>query len=124
MILQGISHASPVLSGVPQGTVLCPLLFIIIMCDITCDISYSSIVRFVHDTSLYHGISNVDECFFLQKELNSVYAWASFNNMAFNAKKIQYMCFSFHSSSSSNIYTSSSFDIIGVGTGGGGAGGL
>ena len=46
------------------------------------------------------------------KELNSVYAWASCNNMSFNAKKIQYMCFSSHSSSSSNIYTSSSFDII------------
>ena len=32
--------------------------------------------------------------------------------MYFNAQKFQYICFSPHSSSSSNVYTSSSFDII------------
>ena len=49
---------------------------------------------------------------FLQNDLNSVYDWASSNNMSFNAQKFQYICFSPHSSSSSNVYTSSSFDII------------
>ena len=34
------------------------------------------------------------------------------NNMSINAQKFQYICFSPHSSSSSNVYTSSSFDII------------
>ena len=32
--------------------------------------------------------------------------------MSFNTQKFQYICFSPHSSSSSNIYTNSSFDII------------
>ena len=49
---------------------------------------------------------------FLQNDLNSVYDWASCNNMSFNAKKFKYICFSPHSSSSLNVYTSSSFDII------------
>ena len=108
----GISHASPVLSGVPQGTVLGPLFFLILMGDINSGISSSSIVSFADDTRLYHGISNVDDCSFLQNDLNSVYDWASCNNMSFNAQKFQYICFSPHSSSSSNVYTSSSFDII------------
>ena len=113
VILQGcISHVSPVLSGVPHSTVLGPLLFIILMGDINCGISSSSIVSFADDTRLYHGISNVDDCSPLQNYLNSVYEWASCNNMYFNAKKFQYICFSPHSSSSSNVYISSSFDII------------
>ena len=108
----GISHDSPVLSGVPQGTVLGPLLFIIIMGEINCGISSSSIVSFADDTRLYHGISNVDDYSFVQNDLNSVYDWASCNNMSFNAQKFKYICFSPHSSSSSNVNTSSSFDII------------
>ena len=76
----------PVLSGVPQGTALCPLLFLILMEDINSGISSSNIVSFADDTRLYHGISNVDDCSFLQHDLNSVC-----NNMSFNAQKFQYM---------------------------------
>ena len=100
------------LSGVLQGTVLGPLIFIILMGDINCGISSSSIVNFADDTRLYHGISNVDDCSFLQNDLNYVYDWAYCNNMSFNAQKFKYICFSPHSSSSSNVYTSSRFDII------------
>ena len=84
----GIRHASPVLSGVLQGTVLGPLLFLILMGDNNSGISSSSIVSFADDTRLYHGISNVDDCSFLQNDLNYVYDWASCNNMSFNAKKV------------------------------------
>ena len=36
---------------------------------------------------LYHGISSVDDCSILQNDMNSVYDWASCNNMYFNAQK-------------------------------------
>ena len=39
------------------------------MGDINSGISSSSIVSFAADTRLYHGISNVDDCFFLQHDL-------------------------------------------------------
>ena len=82
------------------------------MGDINRGIPSSSIVSFADDTKLYHGISSVDDCTILQINLNSVYDWASCNNMSFNAQKFQYICFSSHSSLSCNIYTNSSFDII------------
>ena len=100
------------ISGVPQGTVLGQLLFIILMCDINSGITASSMVSFADDTRLYYGISNVDDCAILQNDLNSVYDWASDNNMFFNAHKFQYICFNPHTSLSCNVYTSSSLDII------------
>ena len=101
------------ISGVPQGTVLGPLLFIILMCDINSGITASSMVSFADDTRLYYGISDVDDCAILQNDLNSVYDWASDNNMFFNAQKFQYICFNLHTSLiSCNVYTSSSLDII------------
>ena len=71
----GVSFDSPVISGVPQGTVLTcsPLLFIILMCDINSRITSSSmVVSFAEDTILYYGISNVDDCAILQNDLNSI----------------------------------------------------
>ena len=58
----GVSIDSPVISDVPQGTVLGPLLFIILMCDINSVIISTSMVIFADDTRLYYGISNVDNC--------------------------------------------------------------
>ena len=46
------------ISVVPQGTVLGPLLFIILMCDINSGITSSSMVSFADETRLYYGISS------------------------------------------------------------------
>ena len=58
----GVSFDCPVIIGILQGTVLGPLLFIILMCDINSGIASSSVVSFADDTRLYYGISNVDDC--------------------------------------------------------------
>ena len=76
----GVSFNSHVISGVPQGTVLGPLLCIILMGDIDSGTT-SSMVSFAHDTRLYYLISNVDYCAILQNDLNSVYEWDTDNNM-------------------------------------------
>ena len=69
----GVSFDSPMISGFPQGTILGPLLFIILMCDINSWTTSPSMVSFADDTRVYYGISNVDDCAILQNDLNSVY---------------------------------------------------
>ena len=81
----GTSKDHPVISGVAQGTVLGPLLFLIMIADIGKDVSSSKLVSFADDTRLYSGVGDVTDCDNLQFDLGTVYDWASSNNMFFNS---------------------------------------
>ena len=82
----GISKDSPVLSGVPQGTVLGPLLFLIMISDINKGTTSSKLVSFADDTRVYSNIAEADDCDNLQYDLNSIYNWAVLNNMFLTMK--------------------------------------
>ena len=80
----GISQPHPVMSGLPQGTVLGPLLFLIMIINIDKSISPSSkLVSFVDATRVYSCINDIKNCDQLQIDLNSVYDWAHVNYMYF-----------------------------------------
>ena len=77
------SVESPVPSGVPQGTVLGSLLFLIMIADINKDVSESNLISFADDTRIYTKIHDVSDCNLLQQDRNRnhIYDWASINNM-------------------------------------------
>ena len=111
----GSSAASPVISGVPQGTVLGPLLFLILMSDIDIGVLNAKVVSFADDTRLYSKISYVEDCDSLQSDLNCVYDWAKTNNMVFNSQKFKYLSFSTNLSITSdyvNAYVSPNLYVI------------
>ena len=86
----GISQPHPVLSGVPQGTVLGPLLFLIMIIDIDKGISPSAkLVSFSDDTRVYSCINDIEKCDQLQIDLNSVYNNNN-NNILFYSANIQF----------------------------------
>ena len=68
-------------SGVRQGTVLGPLLFLIMISDIDKDVSALNVVSFADDTRIYTKIHDALDCDLLQQDLNHVYDWAATNNM-------------------------------------------
>ena len=72
-----ISDLKPVVSGVPQGTVLGPLLFLVHILGICSNISEeSSSSSFADDTRIWRGVSTTSDCINLQKDLQSGYASA------------------------------------------------
>ena len=75
-----------VLSGVPQGTVLGPLLFLIFVSEIP-DLVKSHISLFADDTKLYSICSDNN----LQQDLDKVVTWTKQMQMSFNAGKCKVM---------------------------------
>ena len=51
-----VSESAPVLSGIPQGSVLCPLLFVIYINDLPEAINSDSFL-FADDTKVFHEIT-------------------------------------------------------------------
>jgi len=87
------SRFLPVLSGVPQGTVLGPLLFLLYVNDITDGIS-SEIRLFADDCILYRQIRAHVDCITLQQDIDKLHHWSRTWQMAFNSKKCHTMTIS------------------------------
>ena len=75
-----------VTSGVPQGSVLGPVLFLTYINDIATDI-HSQLRLFADDCLIYRTIRSVDDRHMLQEDLNTLASWASSFNMEFNIPK-------------------------------------
>ena len=84
------SSVSTVSSGVPQGTVLAPLLFLYFFNDITKDIS-SSIKLYADDVLIYRCIDSDDDCKILQRDLLILENWAHKWNMCFSPSKCEFL---------------------------------
>ena len=75
-----------VTSGVPQGSVLGPLLFIIYINDLDNGVS-SDISKFADDTKIGRPIRSADDSKMLQEDLNKLHAWSEKWQMDFNITK-------------------------------------
>jgi len=85
------SQAVSVHSGVPQGSVLGPLLFVIMISDIDENILHSNVLCFADDSRVYKGISDETDTAKLQEDLNSICSWSTQNKMQFNHKKFEHI---------------------------------
>ena len=84
------SSEAQVRSGIPQGSVLGPLLFLIHISDINYEIADSTVSCFADDTRiLFRNKKNEEDTRMLQNDLQKLYKWADTNNIKFNANKFK-----------------------------------
>ena len=84
------SKWAPVLSGIPQGTVLGPLLFSLYINDIMVDID-SEIRLFADDCVCYRQIHSIEDTVKLQRDSNRLGRWARKWGMRFQPTKCNMM---------------------------------
>jgi len=84
------STNAPVTSGVPQGSVLGPILFLCYINDMPASVS-SKLRLFADDSIIYKAIKSLSDCISLQRDLVSLEQWEKSWGMSFHPQKCNVM---------------------------------
>ena len=88
-----ISKPIYVTSGVPQGSHLGPLLFILFMNDAPDVLNYSKCLMFADDLKLFSPVKSILDAINLQRDLDMLSSWCQRNCLSLNINKCKTMSF-------------------------------
>jgi hypothetical protein len=93
VVLNGeFSDWAQVTSGVPQGSVLGPTLFLIYVNDLECHVT-SALFKFADDTKMLAAVKTAEDALTLQRDLRALCKWSEDWLMLFNNDKCKIMHF-------------------------------
>ena len=91
VIVNGASSSwTDVTSGVPQGSVLGPILFLIYINDMP-NVVHSCIMLFADDTKLYRVVTSPEDCVAIQQDIDNLVEWSRLWQLRFHPKKCKVM---------------------------------
>ena len=87
------SPAAEVKIGVPQGSILGPLLFLVFVNDLPTCLQHCELVMYADDTVIYYSgsLKNVEHC--INSDLSRLAVWFSDNRLTLNIPKSKFMVF-------------------------------
>ena len=95
IVINGVESVwTQVTSGVPQGSILGPLLFIMYINDLPRELSNSKCLLFADDGKFFKIIKSLSDCLQLQNDLNSIFSWCHKWKLDLNLSKCYVMNFS------------------------------
>ena len=104
-VLGATSQELPVTSGVPQGSLLGPILFLLFVDDLPNTVKTSRVACYADDTKIFKSIDSITDCNALQSGLsNDLVSWSESSGLIFNQSKCKYLCITRKKSPVQSIY--------------------
>jgi len=95
VVMSGELSSKQVLSGVPQGSILGPLLFDVFLNDITKLVLKGRLNLYADDANVIYSATTLDRLFNdMQKDQLQLFNWYKNNGLSLNLTKTQYILFS------------------------------
>lgn len=92
VVVEGVESSwCPVSSGVPQGSNVGPLLFLLFINDLPNAAPNSTTALFADDSKCFKKIDSLSDCELLQNDLDGLHRWSQSWKMLFNASKCRVM---------------------------------
>lgn len=95
------SSVFDVTSGVLQGSVLGPLIFVLFINDVSHRLKSCKLI-YADDLKIYRAITSAIDCYVLQSDDNEPLLWCSENGMLLNNSKCK--CINIHTPSFQNLF--------------------